>query len=413
MTRRSRLVVACGVVAGLACGAPALAQTGTVIAPSFAVGAGYDTNVFWLPTTSNMLRTDSLWRFTPGLAVRHTDSHDVWGGSYSFDAERYQNHPDLTTPFARQSAAIYDHVTMSPLTKWALDAHFDSTLSPSDLNLTTGIVIGRVRASRWGGETSISHDVSPRVELDGGYRVSLDRLDASVFEIESRVLTNAAEGGVKIRVTPRNDFTATGQTERFDFAEGPSIVSNAALAGWAVRLTPATTFTIKGGPRWSLGRITPDIDATLIRRQGPSEASLTYARTETTAIGLPGVVQVQRLMAAGIYRRPGSFEMSVEGGGFDNSQRLTVTSAPLDTRVYHVGAHVTVPIGSLVSIQSTYGLDWQQGVVPIVAPLTLTPFAGSGATVNRQVVFVQFVISRSLEPLPKSKQAVGDSIRRP
>src|SRR5262249_40111196 len=104
-----------------------------------------------------------------------------------------------------------------------------------------------------------------------------------------------------------------------------------------------------------------------------------------------------------------------EGGLFDNSQRLTLAASALDTRVYHVGGHLTVPIGSVVSIQGTYALDWQKGAVPITAPILLTAFAvgGSGGTVNRQVVFVQFVVSRPIAPLPKSKQSADDSIRRP
>jgi len=80
------------------------------------------------------------------------------------------------------------------------------------------------------------------------------------------------------------------------------VVSHVITAGWSHAITPRTGFEITVGPRVTDGTIRPEVSTMLRRQLSRGEISLGYSRTELTALGERGTIDVHRVAATGQYR---------------------------------------------------------------------------------------------------------------
>src|SRR5688500_5355828 len=120
----------------------AYAQARSAVQPSITSGLVFDNNIFF----SEERVDDLIWRVTPELVVTRETPFGSFLGRYGFDAERYRTQTDLTTMFARQDASISVTTRPGVSTSATFDAGIDSTLRPSELNLSTQLATGRRRA---------------------------------------------------------------------------------------------------------------------------------------------------------------------------------------------------------------------------------------------------------------------------
>jgi len=140
-------------------------------APSATVSAGMDDNVLWLPAGA----PDTVWRVTPGFTARRESARATWTANYSFDTERYQNHPELTTALARQTAKGEGKMQVSSQSTLSVNAGFDTSTTPFDLNTVTGLTTsGRVDVWRRYARADLAHDFGPASNVDIVYILSGD-----------------------------------------------------------------------------------------------------------------------------------------------------------------------------------------------------------------------------------------------
>jgi hypothetical protein len=385
------------------------AQARVLIAPSASAGLAFDDNLFSTPDQQAL--TDQILRVTPGLSASRETARSYWFGGYSFDAERYQEHPILTTPMARQTAGGLVRVATSPRTAFTLAGGYDSTNTPSELNVTTALFTGRAKAWRWRAAPEVQHALSPASTVIASYDVTSDTLQ------DERIVTHAGRLALVHATGVRDEFRFEPFVREFIFNTGALAVGGG-MVGWTHRITRFTSLKLQGGPRFveKSDVVKPELNLALERRTEYSEWSVSYERSMTTAIGFNAVVDTERLLARTGYHHPAVVDFTLEGGVFSN--RYTTT-----TRAYRVGVDLTRALGPALAISLGYSLNLQNG---LFNPLTFLsdaevgtaglnlPLLTSPATTNvplrRNVFAVRLVVAPTIKPMrtpPENKPGPG------
>jgi hypothetical protein len=352
----------------------AAAQARVEVVPSIAAAYVYDDNLFYEPDAPGEEKAlDAMWRITPGVTLTRESRRARVIGRYLFEAERYRDHPEV---FARQQGSFRLTARPAPQVELALDAGVDSTRSPSELNLTTGLLTERRPAWRWAVSPEVAWQLQPRVELVMSYRGTVDRLAARDFDdpgspflvpdllapegpdllpsVATTLYSHEGRVGATYAVSGRHDFTAGYQVRRFSGDRTPLLL-HVPTVGFSSRLTRYTRLTVSAGPRLGGERVGSEVAAALEQTHRRLTASATYDRTTTTAMGLAGVVDSNRISGGIAYRNPGRTEVGVRGGLFRNTfEGVTAT-------VYQVGGHFTQTLAGPLALSASYAVNWQHG----------------------------------------------------
>jgi hypothetical protein len=399
--------------------AVATAQARVFIAPSASAGYVFDDNLFSTPDEQAL--GDQILRVTPGLSASRETQHTYWFGGYSFDAERYQDHSILTTPVARQTAGALTRIATSPRTAWTISGGYDSTVNPSELNVTTGIFAGRLRGWRWRAAPEVRHALTPVSSLTARYDVTGDYL------LNDRVLTHAASLIYAYSISPRNELRVEPFIRQFVFNRAPALAADgesSTLAaaggtlGWIYRLTPFTSLNLHGGPRFVQRSkiVRPELDMMLERRTEYSEFSVSYVRSMTTAVGVDRVIDSQRMLARAGYHHPAVLDVTLQGGVYINDFSST-------SRVYQISTDITRAFAPALAVSFGYSLNLQRGLFNPLSvlsdptqDLTLGPdaptaFSGPiNVPLRRNVLYVRLVVAPTIKPTrepPARKPAPG------
>src|SRR5262245_42010064 len=115
------------------------------VTPSVSATTLHESNVF---ATASARQSDFIMRFTSGANAEYRST--IWrlAGRCSIDAERFANHPELTTFNARRRAEI--GLTYAPTRRLTIDAgaELSGTQTPGELNRESGLVFTRAAARR-------------------------------------------------------------------------------------------------------------------------------------------------------------------------------------------------------------------------------------------------------------------------
>jgi len=420
--KRLRLAGACCAGLLMLIGWPAAArgQARVIVAPMAGAGPVFDDNLFSAPKGQET--QDVIWRVTPGISGSRETPRTFWFGNYSFDAELYRDNPALTTPFARQTGQGSVRSQTSTRTAFTMQGGYDNTVTPTELNVNTGLQFGRIRGWRWHGGPQLEHAFGTSSSITAMYDVQDEALSTG-----ETLLTQAGDVRVAIGVSERHEIQFGGLVRDFLFDETTRLWSFGGLVGWAVKLTPYTKFTILGGPRITEGDMTPqpEVEATLARRIRLTDLSINYARTLTTAIGLMQPMVTQRIIGSASYRRVAMAEIGVQGGLYVNHDRRGNSTL----RVYRIGGDVTRRLAGALSISATYNLDLQQGrlrAIPIsttaIPVLTASGFVTDpslivlaptfiDAPLRHSVAMVRLSVSPRFRPMSKPKEGATDAHR--
>jgi len=132
--------------------------------PDVTFGIVFDDNVFSRPEPES----DIFMRLTPGFDLVHDSTRLTLRGSLRFDAERYQERPDLNDPVARQNTGL--DLTWRPTSRLSLIGRvgYQRTQTPQDLNVTTGLAGGRQEASRVDAALAFEQTLRPRKRVSIG-----------------------------------------------------------------------------------------------------------------------------------------------------------------------------------------------------------------------------------------------------
>jgi hypothetical protein len=240
MTCRAAAVAVCL----LSASAVATAAQGLTLVPSIGTSVVYDDNLFQRPDPVG----DFSVRFSPRLEAARQSQKLAISSRFALDADRFAQHPELSTARARQDAAV--------------DARYSVSLGP-------------------------------RSDARFGYTVTSDTVQGGVS-----VTTQTAAASIEGRVSERTRVNVEYLDQYFVFGGSQTSASHAITAEWTRELNRGTTLALRAGPRVTRGVLAPEIAASARHLQRAGDLSLSYQQTQTTLIGLTGVADVKAVTAA-------------------------------------------------------------------------------------------------------------------
>jgi hypothetical protein len=316
------------------------------IVPSFGTSIVYDDNVFQRPAAESDLSV----RFSPRLdAVRQTDRLLLSGG-LALDADRFADHPELTTPWARGAAAF--DLRYAASRRWSLAGAAAATVTetPADLNELTALTPGRARARRLLLHPSATYDLGARTDAALGYAVTADTLQGGVS-----VTTQTASASIDRRWQARDAVRLEYLEQHFLFGGSQASASRAVTAEWTRQVDRGTTLTLRAGPRLTAGVLAPELTASLQRALRTGNLSLSYQQTQTTLIGLDGIARTQSVTA---------------GAGRDVGPRVRLRAtaalvetreADLQSRAYRISGGCDWKFAPRLALEAAYDTYLQHG----------------------------------------------------
>jgi hypothetical protein len=153
-------------------------------------------------------------------------------------------------------------------------------------------------------------------------------------------------------------------------------MSQALTAEWTRELTRATSLSLRGGPRVTDGALSPEAAAALRHTMRVGEATLGYAHTQTTLIGLVGIADTHSVTARVSGELRSGLQLRLEPG------LLRTTQTDLASTVYRVSFAGAQPVGRRFAIEASYDLNLQHGSIYATR---------SVETIGRNVIMLKLV----------------------
>jgi polysaccharide export outer membrane protein len=306
----------------------------------------YDSNLFFTRTDR---QSDLITRVSPGVTSGYWSPLLTLRGRYTLDVEHFADHPELSGMDARQHAAVdYSYRADSPM---ALSggAEYSSTHTPSELNAETGLIFSRARADRIGAHSSITRHFDPATAGTIDYLFAQDRIEGGIA-----ILTHAATIGANRRLSSRSTVSADYRLHQY-YLGTASPTSHGLSVGWTRALNERSTFAIDGGPRLTDGSIKPELSASILYQSGPGALSVAYARTQTTALGLAGIAETQRVSATAAWSPQRSLRMQISPAFFHSAQ------PGLQADVYQLSVDVARQMAPGLSLAAVVNAYIQRG----------------------------------------------------
>jgi hypothetical protein len=393
------LVVAISLV-----GAPASAwaQAGWFLIPSFSLTESFDDNIFG---SSSNRQSDFISRFTPGLQGGYRSEPFSLLVNSAFDAEVFAKNTDQTDATSGKHAGLsLKYLPTRPLTL-SLDVTYLETrslavltqgLAPTPAVAATGTAAappgtppaatpppgttppgttpattttqaqatptlantlqrGRQLTTVLSVSPNASYQVTPATTGTAGYSYTHTTQEAGV--------TNTSH---QVRLGASHQFTLldTGTLDyHFDIFQdsgsaSSTTTSNAVTLGWKRQLTPQTLLSLAGGPRFSSGGVSPEVNASLSHEfkvfDELMRALVMYSRSEGFVIGQAGTVNTE-VYSGNIAIEPiRSFTINLGGG----VTKLTGGTSP-DTTTYWVNLGVSYQILKWLAARGSYSYTLQ------------------------------------------------------
>lgn len=264
----------------------------------------YDGNLFATPA-SRVPQADLISRFGPALEAGYVSIPMKLVARYEIDAERYLSHAELNRNVARQDAAVtLQYLPMHRL-GLSVDASYVGTQTPGEFNLESQLAVGRARAERVAMGSAATYDWSGVTKVTFEYTFGKDALAGGVASA-----THTSRVGFQRRTGLRNTYRVDYQSQHVGFSNGAPEASSVITGGWVHGITERTGFEIAVGPRVSEGAIRAEVSALLRRQLRRGEVSMGYSRTQVTAIGEHGTIDVHRVAASATYRPERHFSLT-------------------------------------------------------------------------------------------------------
>lgn len=332
------------------CGA--MAESGFYAEPAVTLAGGYDDNLFFSGTERIQ---DFFLRLSPAIGTGYQSTLLNLQGLYVIDAEAYARHPEINTTPARQHAALDLQYRSTPRLTLSTNASYTETRRPGELNLISrGITIesGRTRGERRAIAPGLAYRIDPVTVGTATYSFAGDKLDGGVD-------TDTHTTALRLdRAVSRDSTLHTGYTNnQYRFGGAESIEAHVLLFGVTHKFSPQTSATLLGGPRFTEGSTDPELSASVRHRLRQGELSTTYARSQSTALGLPGVVTTEAIDATATYTPTAALEFRSTPG------IAQVERAGFQAEVYRFNVEMAYRLDRLYSLFSSYQYSMQRGSI--------------------------------------------------
>ena len=305
----------------------------------------FDGNLFATPA-SGQQHADLISRFGPTLEAGYLSVPLEIAARYDIQAERYFDHPDLNDNVAHQDALLSFRYLPSSRFRANVDAAYVRTQTPGELNLVSQLGVGRRPAERVVMSAAVAYKWTDVTRLSATHTFGRDAIVGGLVSAahDSRATMQRRSG-------PRSTYQTEYQFRTVTFDGGARVMSHAITAGGTYSIAPRTGVEIAVGPRFTERAIRPEVAATVRHQMAQGDLSFGYARTELTAIGERGAIDMHRVAATGSYRL---------------GRRFTLAATPAFARSARGEHHVPV-----------YSLDLESGF-EMTRQLSLTTSARLG-----------------------------------
>ncbi len=256
----------------------AIASVTYDLAPSLSIAAVHDDNLFLTPEPTI---DDRIMRYTGGLAVDVTGDAVTFNGSYSQDAEYYEDHDEFDSSSLRRSAVAQLMYRATERFTWGIDGSYFKTPQPGDLNLGTGLVqLGRVPTTRRSVRGTVDYAWSPTLDTHFEYGIARD-------ETELGIGGDIDEGRAEFEkaISARNTLLFGYTYRKFEFSNDTEQDSHTAMFGIDHQLSPTTNIRVALGPRYYEDSVEPNVEASLTHEFATGEFGAAYTRSETLLAG--------------------------------------------------------------------------------------------------------------------------------
>jgi hypothetical protein len=331
---------------------PVAAQTSFRLVPSFNVAQVYDSNLFSL---SSDRQTDFITRLTPGVTSEYRSTLWTLLGRYTLDGEHFAAHPALTSMNAREHAALAVGYRPTQRLTLATDAELTKTQTPGELNTMTGLAFTRARAQQVSAHSSLTRRFDRVTSGTIDYRFTDERIVGG-FQVH----THAATVGASHYVSLRDMVSVDYRFHEFMFvSDGPAsasaVTSHALGVGWTHSMTRRLSISVDGGPRVTNASVAPQLSASVRYHPKSTELSLAYARTQTTAVGLAGIVDSQSVTGTAAWSLRQLLHLRVSPAFYRSDL------GGLRADVSRLSVDIVRPIANCLSLDVTLDTNVQQG----------------------------------------------------
>ena len=291
-------------LAALLCAPVAASAQGRLTSKmSVSISEVYDGNLF----AKSEPQADLISRTGPLLEIGFRTLPVDVTGRYEIQAERYLNNPELNAMASHHDAHLAARYTPRPRFDLMIESTYLKTQTPAELNLISGIGVGRARAGRLGASAVVRYQLRPVTIVTSTYSIGRDSIAGGVSST-----AQSWRAGFEQRTGARDAYRLDYQMRHTGFDGGTPMQSHALIAGWDHAFTPRTQIVLAAGPRFTNERaIKPEIAMVVRRQLARGELSINYSSTELTAIGEHGTIDVHRAAISGRYRPWRPFELGV------------------------------------------------------------------------------------------------------
>lgn len=323
-------------------------QPGGFFVPMLTVGETHDDNLFF----TQFPESDLVTRVAVALQTGYRSTPFTIDAQGSLAGDYFDRHPEFNTAHARTlgQVALTYNPGRSPLTLSGFACYLD-TQTPSELNVASGLTLGRSLATRLSATPMLEYRLGTLSTLTGAFAVAHDTLDGRVTDTRTGIF------GLDRRVSSRDTVGVRYEHRWFEFTGGDRFersTAEVATLGWMRELSEHSLFVLRAGPRYGKGEYTAEVLATFKSRVKRGLVTVTYSKTQATTLGKTGALDTQSLVGTLALRVAKRLEIASGPGIYRNSLRGQ------DLKALRLNLETLWHFSSWFHLGAAYAFDLQQ-----------------------------------------------------
>ena len=314
-------------------------QRGAFMVPMLTVAEALDDNILF----TQFPESDRVTRVTLGAETGYRSTPFTIDLQAARSADFFELHPEFNTGRGRTVAQLATTALPTRSLTLSMFACYLDTMTPSELNLNSGLTVGRSLATRVSAAPAFEYRLGSRSSMTGAFPVAHDTIDGRIAD----TMTGVAE--LSRRITRRDGLSLRYEHRWFHFYGGPRTERSTAdvvMLGWLGEVSDRTILLLRAGPRYAKGAFTAEILATMKRRINRGLLTLTYSKSQSTTLGKTGALDTQSVVGTLAMRVTRNIEIASGPGIYYNSlrgqrlaaMRLNVESLWHFADWFHLGA---------------------------------------------------------------------------
>ncbi|MDO8907289.1 MAG: hypothetical protein Q7W55_02190 [Pseudohongiella sp.] len=375
----------------LTCGLVSLAllslpsHAATYVVPTLVVAVLSDDNIL---ISADDRQEDIITRISPGIAAGYESARLLANARYSQDIESYKENPDLDASDMRRFLEASFVYRLNQLMVFSVDADYNESRIPAELNISTGAGEGRVGGERLNINPALSYRFSPTSGAQIDYLHSRDRLLGGV-----KGDTNALNVEYEHSLSPNTqmhygytythyafDNPAVDVEDMMEYVHSPRI-------GVFHNFSQFSNLTAQVGPRFTDDEVGLSTAIMYQRRYSKGRFMLGYDRGAASLIGEPGLVEQSVFNASVTHEFTNNFEVNIVSSYGEVERDASGLS---DAKIARASLTASYRVNDYASVSATYSYSRQE-----------TSVLEGGNIIPRNVAMLAFTLTypRRSEPV--------------